>query len=108
MAVFSSRSICCHPSLQFPSLRFNSPYSQALALFHFRMTVIGATFNTSAVSSMLSPPKKRSSTTNRDLGQGIVCGNTRHRPDTYRLLDRCYNRGPFKGGPMPKFVIERE
>src|SRR5262245_41574277 len=36
---------------------FNSRYSQALALFHSRITVIGAIFKTSAVSSTLSPPK---------------------------------------------------
>src|SRR6185503_10897708 len=43
-------------------LRLSSRYSHALALFHSRITVIGATFITSAVSSTLSPPKKRSST----------------------------------------------
>jgi hypothetical protein len=37
--------------------------NQALAVFHSRITVAGEIFSTSAVSSMLIPPKYRNSTT---------------------------------------------
>ena len=41
----------------------NAFSSHAFASFQSRMTVSGDTFRTVAVSSTLSPPKKRSSTT---------------------------------------------
>ena len=41
----------------------NSAYSQAFASVHSRPTVAVEMFITSAVSSMVSPPKKRNSTT---------------------------------------------
>src|SRR5881392_1229334 len=46
----------------------NSRRSHAFASFQSCITVSGETFSTSAVSSTLSPPKKRSSTTRLRLG----------------------------------------
>ena len=46
-----------------PALPPSSRRSHALANFQSCITVSGETFNTSAVSCTLSPPKKRSSTT---------------------------------------------
>ncbi len=70
-SVFASPTLIAHHSLSFVTnhqsvitrhFLFNSRYNHALALFHSRITVMGATLSTSAVSSTLRPPKKRSST----------------------------------------------
>ena len=46
----------------------SSSWGQALTTFQSRITVSGETLSTSAVSSTLSPPKKRNSTTRPFLG----------------------------------------
>ena len=53
--LMTRRSHCLAP--------LNSRWSQALARLQSRLTVPSETLSTSAVSSMLKPPKKRSSTT---------------------------------------------